>query len=44
MSKPKNFDFSKIRQINAPYLVNKPASYKNGDGVAAYVVENKARY
>jgi len=35
----KQTDFATLRQKNAPYLVNKPAAYKNGDGLAAYVVE-----
>ena len=35
----KNTDFTSLRKMNAPYLVNKPASYKNGDGLAAYVLE-----
>jgi AbrB family looped-hinge helix DNA binding protein len=35
----KNTDFSSLRQMNAPYLENKPDSYKNGDGLAAHVLE-----
>lgn len=35
----KNTDFATLRQQNATYLSNKPPSYKNGDGIEAYVTE-----
>ncbi len=35
----KSTDFATLRKMNSPYLSNNPTSYKNGDGLEAYVIE-----
>lgn len=39
----KNTDFATLRQKNATHLSNRPSSYKNGDGIEAYVTEKYGR-
>ncbi len=40
----KNTNFASLREMNAPYLVNKPDSYKNGDGLTVAVLEKYSKH